>query len=66
LTQAEYTRLNIKTVSKNLDPPNVPQVRPLENFWAILKRKVYSDGWTAKSIEYLINKNKERVRKYAN
>jgi hypothetical protein len=45
LTQAEYSCLKIKLVPKNLNPPNVPQLRPIQKFWSILKRKVYFDGW---------------------
>jgi hypothetical protein len=55
-TQAEYARLNIKVVPKTSNPPNVPQVRPIENFWAILKGRVYKNGWTAKNIEELVRK----------
>ena len=47
---------------KNLNPPNVPQMRPIEIFWAILKRKVYSDDWTAESIEHLIKKIKKELK----
>ena len=30
-------------------PPNSPQVRPIEHFWAFLKIKVYKRGWSAKN-----------------
>jgi hypothetical protein len=53
-TQAEYSRLKIKVVPKELNPPNLPQVRPIENFWGILKRRVYLNGWTAESDKDLI------------
>ena len=26
---------------------NVPEARSIEDFWAIMKRIVYKDGWTA-------------------
>jgi hypothetical protein len=61
LTQAEYSRLKIKVVPKNLNPPNVPQVRPIERFWSILKRKVYFDGWEAESNDHLIRKIKKEL-----
>jgi hypothetical protein len=61
-TQAEYVRLNIKVVPKTSNPPNVPQVRPIENFWAILKERVYKNGWTAKNIEELIRKIKLELK----
>jgi len=35
---------NIKLVPIDDDPPNVPQARPIENFWANLYLKVYDKG----------------------
>ena len=32
---------------------NVPKIRPIENLWGFLKRKVYKDGWQAKNIDQL-------------
>ena len=48
---------------KNQNPPNVPQLRPIETFWANLKRRVYSNDRTAKTIEELIAKIKSELRK---
>jgi transposase len=56
-TLLEYERLNIKFVPKSSNPPNVPQLRPIENFWAILKRRVYKNGWATDKIENLEKKN---------
>ena len=36
-------------VSKEINLPNVPQARPIENFWGCLVQKLYEDGWEAKS-----------------
>lgn len=44
---------NIQTVPKHLNPANVPQARVIENFWAILKRKVYEKGWKARTTTQL-------------
>jgi transposase len=46
-------------LDKELNPPCTPEIRPIENFWAIIKRRVYSDGFKAKSQESL----KRRIRK---
>jgi transposase len=62
-TQSAYARLKIKVVPKTSNPPNVPQVRPIENFWSILKSKVYSNGWTADSTEKLVEKIKLELKK---
>jgi hypothetical protein len=39
--------LNIHVVPKDMNPPNCPQLRPIEDFWAILKQFVYANGWEA-------------------
>jgi transposase len=59
----ELNRLNIKVVPKDSNPPNYPQLRPIERFWTILKRKIYAKGWTAKTSEDLIDKIKSELRK---
>ena len=45
--------------SKTRQPPNVPQLRPIEKFWGILKSKVCNGGWTARTEHQL----KLRIRK---
>lgn len=40
---------NINYVHKDMNPPNVPQARPIENFWGYLSQKVYEGGWEAKT-----------------
>jgi transposase len=50
---------NIKFVPKECNPPNCPQVRPIETFWAILEQMVYKDGWEAKTCKALA----QRIRK---
>ena len=49
---------HVNFVPKHMNPANVPEARPIEDFWAILKRHVYKDGWTAKRIVDL----KARIR----
>lgn len=49
---------NINYVTKEDNPPNVPECRPIEDFWSILKGKVYNGNWQAKSHEGL----KARIR----
>jgi transposase len=38
----------IKCVKRAQNPPNVPQARPIETVWSLLKQKVYEGGWEAK------------------
>ena len=51
--------VDIDVVPKDMNPPNVPQLRLIENFWAILKKVVYDNGWEAKSERQLVT----RIRK---
>ena len=48
----------IAYVEKDENPPNAPQIRPIENYWGILKMKVYEGNWSAKDREALIRRIK--------
>lgn len=50
-------------VPKDANPPNVPKARPIEDFWAILSRYVYSDGWEAKSSQQLKRRIQSQLKK---
>ena len=55
----EFLRENgIAFVKKEENPPSAPQIRPIENYWGILKMKVYEGNWSAKSREHLIRRIK--------
>ena len=41
-------------VKRHQNPPNAPQIRPIEQYWGILKQKVYQNNWSAQSREQLI------------
>ena len=43
----------IEFVEKFENPANLPECRPVENFWAILKGYVYEDAWCAKTLPEL-------------
>ena len=40
------------------NPPNAPQIRPIENYRDIRKMKVYEGNWTAKTRDHLIRRIK--------
>jgi len=44
---------NINFVSKQDNPACLPEVRPIEDFWSLLKADVYKNGWKAKNIQQL-------------
>ena len=48
----------IAYVKKEENPPSAPQIGPIENYWGILKMKVYEGNWTAKNREALIRRIK--------
>ena len=54
---------SIKFVAKSDNPPNVPQARPIENFWASLSLLVYIEGWRAKTKKQLIAIIKKKLKK---
>ena len=62
-TQKELKRLEITYVPKDMNPPNVPQLRPIETYWAIMQRKLYENGWTTDYLPDLIKRIKSIVRK---
>ena len=47
---------NIKFVAKHENPANVTEVRPIEDFWSILKGKVYENAWRAQELVQLEKK----------
>jgi transposase len=58
-----FDQNGIQFVSRNFNPQNCPQSRPIETLWSILKNMVYDQGWEAKNIDQLkrriIKKTKE-------
>ena len=49
----------IHHVDKVDNPANLPEVRPIEGFWSILKAKVYENNWEVKTLHEL----KVRIKK---
>jgi transposase len=47
------TANKIRFVRKTDNPPNVPQARPIESYWAILSQAVYENGWEATTAQQL-------------
>jgi hypothetical protein len=54
--------IKIDYVSKEENPPNVPQIRPIENFWANLKRKVYSNNYRPKHEKCVMAKIRKELK----
>jgi hypothetical protein len=56
LVQKYLQKENINFVPKILNPANVPKVRPIEDIWGLLKKKVYENNWCANNISQLKRK----------
>ena len=53
----EYLRSKkINFVPKEHNPANVPELRPIEDFWSELKRLVYDKNWKAENLDQLKNR----------
>jgi transposase len=61
-TQNWLRQHHIPFLPKNDNPPNLPQARPTEDFWAVLSRKVYHGGWEAQDEEQLRRRIYEKLR----
>jgi len=55
---------NVNYVTKDINPPNVPQARPIENFWGCLSEKVYEGGWQASTEQQLINRISFKLKEF--
>lgn len=46
-TMAWYEDNQVAVITKDLNPPNCPQLRPIEKYWAIVKRSLNKTGGAA-------------------
>lgn len=63
-TQELMKSLDINFVPRESNPPNVPQLRPIENFGGQLKAAVYANGWAANSERALKQRIKKCIRDF--
>ena len=50
--------------AKEDNPPACPQIRPIEQFWSILKQKVYANNWSAQNRDQLIRKIRKCTKEF--
>ena len=55
---------NANLVPKAINPPNVPQCRPIEDFFWALATKVYAGNWVSKDTPILVARNRRCVREF--
>lgn len=53
---------NVNYVERHENPANLPECRPIENFWGILKGLVYKNNWQAENIEKLRSRIKRCIK----
>ncbi|RWS19878.1 uncharacterized protein B4U80_11465 [Leptotrombidium deliense] len=54
----------INYVPKSHNPANVPQLRPIERFWAMLKQKVYANGYQAENLHSLRRRIVSKIKTF--
>ena len=55
---------NINFLAKERNPPNAPQLRPIEKFWKNLKEKVMAKNYNPSNIEQLKRKIRISLKKF--
>ena len=55
---------NVNFVAKTSNPPNVPQARPIKDFWGCLAQKVYVGGYQAKTEQQMIRRIKLKLKEF--
>ena len=64
LARAHYSKevltyFDDASLPKTINPPNIAQGRPIEDFWCILVQLIYEHNWEAKTTKQL----ERRIRK---
>lgn len=62
-TKEWYGANGVVLVPKEANPPNCPELRPIERYWALVKRELKKTKKSAKTDKELIRKWKEASRK---
>ena len=56
---------NVNFVPKEINPPNVPQARPIEiYYYAVWHKKDYEGGWDAKAEQQLIRRIESKMEEF--
>ena len=60
-----FNEYGVKFLKLNENPPNIPQLRPIERFWAHLKTKVYANAWEAQNLSQLENRIRRKIKEFS-
>lgn len=58
MSRLTMNNLDINFLPKDKNPPNCPQIRPIEKFWSYIKRHVYKGNAKFKNMDELISRIK--------
>ncbi len=62
IVQNKLQQERINFVSREDNPPNVPQARRIETLWAHLAQKVYENNWEAKALQRMVQDVRKKLR----
>ena len=54
-----------KFIEKDENPPNMPQIRPIEKFWYQLRCRVYENGWEANDLIELRKRIESKLKTFS-
>ncbi|MEE4247401.1 MAG: hypothetical protein V2I33_18480 [Kangiellaceae bacterium] len=58
-----FNDVDINFVAKEMNPPCVPHLRPIEHFWGALRQQVYHRNWQAETLTQLENRIRYCLRR---
>ena len=54
---------SVPVVPKAINPPNIPQGHPIEDFWGALAQLVYEKNWEATTIKQLERRIRKKIKR---
>ncbi|CAF3461979.1 unnamed protein product [Rotaria sp. Silwood1] len=54
--------VSVPIIPKINNPPNIPQGRPIEDFWSVLAQLVYEKNWEAHTVKQLERRIKKKLK----
>ena len=59
-----FQKFNVNYIPCDRNPPNIPQLRPIESFLDHLEGKVYDKDWKANSYQELVSRVKKKFKDF--
>ena len=58
-----FDEASVPIVPKTINPPNIPQGRPIEDFWGVLVQLIYEQNLEAKTAKQLERRIRKTLKK---